>query len=752
MSGAGSSSGNGPRPGLRLRKLTEETAGGQGEPEPGRMDAVRRGAARLGRVAWAHLRPTRNRTTGYVAVGAIGALIGTSVVVGVGASGSLPQLADIGAWLGSAQKGEVAHADGLTGDVDGKVTLPGMTGHPVQISQDGKSVLVLDAATGRVVRIDPAQLTAQESSDYGASGLQIVAGGALSYLVDPAHGTVQRIDPVRTTPIGEKVSLGARLGTAQVDPDGTLWVPVPGRGQVVPVTAGRRGAAVDAGRPGDALLLTLAAGRPVVTDTTTSVTRLLSATGALSSFNLGGMSGAGILVPARTDGHVVPVLATGTGSLTLIDTQAGQQSSIRVPIEGHRLGAPQTLGVRIYIPDQTTGSLLVYNTDTSAFENAVRVTGRPGTLDVFVRDGLLWANDQRNAAAAVVNASGTARRFGKYATDVPSARKPREHNPVVAHVPTAPATAPAPPRHSAPPPARRPSGTPTVNCGINWQAGCPQPLAPGTPQVESGDGSITVTFAAASGTTPKSYTLGGDVAGLTVAPKSVGPKGPFTFQVTGGSCSKTYTFTVVAHYSGGAGDKASQSSVAARPCVAPPNPTVTVTIPQGGHGADWKWNAVGPQSTTSYSLLFRGGTSGGTGTDDSVDQVPNGTTYPWTLTTTNPAGSATQSGTIDLRPPSKRLSDTDNSNNGDPLYIRTQPSTTSGTRDGNIPAGNNSTMLTVECQVTGSQVTNDNGDYTSAIWDRISWNGHTDYISDLWVSTANHRTGQYSPQDVWQCT
>ncbi len=752
MSGAGSTSGKGPRSGLRLRKLNADE--GPAQQAPPRLETAKRHAARLGHTVWANVRPTRNRTTGYLAVSAVGALIGTSVVVGVGAAGSLPRLADIGAWLGSSHRGEIAHADGLTGDVDGKVSLPGMTGHPVQISQDGKSVLVLDSKTGEVVRIDAAQLTAGESSDYGAAGLQIVAGGTVSYLVDPAHGTVQRIDPVRTTPVGARISLGARLGTAEVDPEGTLWVPVPGRGQVVPIVAGQRSPAVAVGRPGDDLALTLADGFPVVTDTTSSVAKVLTATGTKGSFNLqGGMSGsapADILVPARTDGDIVPVLATDSGSLALLDVGAAQQTNVRIPIEGHRLGAPQTLGARVYIPDETTGSLLVYDTAASAFDNSVRVTGRPGTLDVFVRNGLLWANDQDNSAAAVVDTTGLARHIGKYATDVPSARDRHEHNPVVAHVPSAP---PAPPQQpTAPPAPARPDPTPTVNCGINWQAGCPRPMAPGTPQVESGDGSITVTFAAASGTTPRSYTLGGAVAGLTVTPRSVGPNGPFTFQVTGGSCAQTYTFTVVAHYSGGAGDQSSQPSAPGRPCVAPRNPQVTVTIPQGGHGADWKWDPVGPQSTTTYSMLFRGGTTGGTGTDESVKEVPNGATYPWTLTTTNPAGSSTRSGTVDLRPPSKQLSVTDNSNNGDPLYIRTQPSTTSGGRDGSIPAGDNSTILTVECQVGGSQVTNDNGNYTSAVWDRIDWNGRTDYVSDLWVATADHRTGQYSPQDVWQCT
>ncbi|MBE9500163.1 hypothetical protein IHE61_25465 [Streptomyces sp. GKU 257-1] len=83
------------------------------------------------------MRPDRRRTTGYIALCSVGALVGTSVVVGSGSAGAVPDLADIGAWLTSSRTGEAAHANGLTGDVDGKVKLPGMGDHPVSISQDG---------------------------------------------------------------------------------------------------------------------------------------------------------------------------------------------------------------------------------------------------------------------------------------------------------------------------------------------------------------------------------------------------------------------------------------------------------------------------------------------------------------------------------------------------------------------------------------------------------------------------------------
>lgn len=760
--GSASDSGRGPgghrerAPGLRPRRLNEKTA--VPEPRSRRRDVLRRRCAELAAAAWDHIRPTRTRTTGYVAIGAVGALIGTSVAVGVGAAGALPHLADIGAWLGSAKKGEVAHADGLTGAVDGKVALPGMDGHRVQISQDGKSVLVLDEKTGRVVRIDGSQLTAEQSADYGTPGMQLVSGGAFSYLLDPAKGTVQQIDPLRTTPIGGPVSLGGRLGTAVADPEGTLWVPVPGNGQVVPVTGGHKGSPVEAGKPGDTLVLTLAAGQPVVTDTSAAVMKTLTA-GAQSSFNLqggiGGSDPAAVLVPQQTDGPTVPVLAADSGWLALVDTGAGQQTNTRVPVGGHRLGTPQILGHRVYIPDQTTGSLLVYNKDTAGFDPGIRVTGVPGRLDLFVRDGLLWANDQDNAAAAVVGADGKAQSVGKYSTDVPTARKPQQQDPVTANSPSGPpqpTRLPQPP--TAPPAAQGPPPPPaskSPDCGAGWQPGCPQPMAPGTPQVASGSGTITVTFAPASGTTPKDYTLAGAPAGAAVTPSSVGPNGPFTFQVRGGSCAQQYTFTVIAHYTGGAGDKASPPSAPAHPCQVPTAPTVHVSVPQGGHGATVSWSGA---NGSTYTVNWPGGSATTSGTSRTITGLRNSNTYNVTVTATNAAGSAPGSATIDLTPPARGIRVTDNTNNNDPVYIHTSPWATTANRDGKpIPAGDNSTVLTVHCQVTGVHATNNVNHDQSSIWDRIDWNGRTsDYVSDLWVNTANHHIGRFSPQDLWQCT
>ncbi|MFE7276344.1 hypothetical protein [Streptomyces sp. NPDC057623] len=713
-------------------------------------------AAALLAAAWERLRPTGNRVTGYVAVCAVGALVGTSLAVGAGASDARPRLADIGAWLAAGEKGEVVHAHGLTGAVDGRAVLPaGTAGHPVSVAQDGDTTLVLDERTGRVVRIDTAQLTAAQSADHGAAGLQLVSGGAYAYVVDPARGTVQRIDPALTTAESPPVELGGRPGPAVVDGEGTLWVPLPGSGTVVPFAGGRKGTAVKVAEAGHELTLTVADGRPVVTDRTAAAMKVLTAKGVRGTFDLGdaiaGADPAGVLVPAGTDGSAVPVLASDSGDLVVVDVRSGHTLRVRVPMRGHEAGAPQLLGKRVYIPDESTGGLLVYDTALSASAAPVRVTDGPGELELFVRDGLLWVNDPDGAGAAVIDADGEVRHIGKYGTDAPSARGPGDE-PVEDSVPTGGPAAEAPPRAGAPgatgPAPGAPSGGPSGG-GSGETSGPPgptrpepEPGAPGSPQAESRSGAIRITFAKALGAAPKRYVLKGAAPGQTVAPDGVGPDGPFAFEVRGGSCEEQYSFTVVAEYGGGRPDKESAPSAFARPCVAPGAPRgLTATPAQGGHGGTVSWQAPEGGGSVTYMVSGPDGTARTTEPAYAYGKLENGYPYSVSVTASNAAGTgAAVFGTLNLVPPRQELPVKNNMNNPDRLIIRNEPSHTHGGRAGSMP-GMWEGPVTVHCKTKGTKPPSVDTD----IWARVTYEGINGYVSDHFFDSRDN-------SDVWDCT
>ncbi|GAA2635129.1 fibronectin type III domain-containing protein [Streptomyces axinellae] len=796
MSDARKSSEEGGARGLRPRRLVGDagdvggTDGSAGRRGPA---AVRARCARLLGLAWVAVRPSRRRATGYIAICSVGALLGTSIAVGSGKAGAVPDLADIGAWLTSSRTGEAAHANGLTGDVDGKVKLPGMGDHPVSVSQDGKTVLVLDKKTGKVVRIDPSQLTAEQSSRYGSGRLQLVAGGSYAYLVDPVKSTVQRIDPVRTTPVGGPVGLGAApLGKAVADADGTLWVPQPAKGRVVPLSPGKKGGprvekarGIEVAGPGkraSALVMTLAGGRPVVTDTEGGTVTLLHRKGRGLRFKLPrdirSAPAGSVLVPPSTAGDLVPVLARRSGRMALVNTRTGTLLTARLGASRQAYGTPQVLGSKVYVPDQGNGTLRVYDTEAAAIERPVKVTGKRGELSLFVRDGLLWVNDEDNATAVVINAKGDVNRVRKYRDDAPSGRKPRENVPgdsgnrspapgpnASDPGPEGPAGPNDPGRDGSRPGAKPGNPAPAKpSPGNKHKPGAnpkpdpdkpgdkPEAVAPGTPQAQSGAGFITVAFAPSSGVRPTGYRLRGAPAGAQVKPRRVGPGGPFTFQMSGGECGKEYTFTVVAEFSDGSTEESARSGPT-RPCVAPGAPqNLKHTFPQGGKGIDLTWDKpanAGAEGTT-YTVSGAGAPQPAGGrTALALRGLRNGQTYNLSVAAANAAGSGgATSLAVELSQPVNRNIE-DNVDDGKGVGVRSRPSSSEGERLEQIPSGQNPGIKVI-CQTTGTQETHDTHGWQSDIWDRVEWNGRTAYVSDLWLDFSNKQQGKFSPE-VWQC-
>ncbi|WP_194922280.1 hypothetical protein, partial [Catenulispora rubra] len=371
----------------------------------------------------------RDRSAATAAFAAL-ALLTVAVFSTAGAWRAVaPALRDAGAWLTDAPKGAVVHADGLAGVADARVPIPGSGGHRLQVVQSGGQVVVVDSVTGRVSRIDPSQLTVTQSVDYNTAGVQIVAGAGLAYAIDPDHGVVQQIDLTRLSAIGAPLRLGRQLGAAGIDNQGTLWVPVPALGQLVPVAKGASGPPVTVGLPGDPVALTIAGGTPVATDAARDTMTILGRGGARTTVNLPAGTPAptagGWLAPPATDGTVVPVAVSGAGELIVVDIDSGVPSSVTLAdAAGDDLGAPQVLGSRIYLPDDTTGQLIVYDTVSGQLLPRIQVTDHPAKLLVFAKDGMLWIDDPDGPDAMAVDSSGSVRHIGKDGSHLPGDASP----------------------------------------------------------------------------------------------------------------------------------------------------------------------------------------------------------------------------------------------------------------------------------------------------------------------------------------
>ena len=289
------------------------------------------------------------------------------------------------------------------------------------------------------------------------------------------------------------------------------------------------------------------------------------------------------------------------------------------------------------------------------------------------------------------------------------------------------------------------AGHPDEELRHQLEAGCPEPQTPGTPQAQSGDGSITLTFQPASGLTPKRYLLKGLGSGQTATPSEVGPNGPFTFQVDGGACDTEFSYTVVAEYAAGAASKESKASAPVRPCVAPGAPqSLKVSNNAGGHGAKVSWKAPSGASGVTYKVTWSTGSQSTQSTSQSITGLENGRQYNVSVSTSNAAGSgASTSGTIDLTPPDQTMNITHNSNDSGPAVDPQRPQH-QVRQPGDAVPGELHGRRHRPLRTTGRPETQPYDHVTSDVWGKISWNGNNGYVADVYLDSRFNSS-------VWEC-
>ncbi|TMQ90058.1 hypothetical protein ETD83_37120 [Actinomadura soli] len=675
----------------------------------------------------------------------------SALVYGVGTASARYRLADVGAWLSASAKGMVVHANGLAGKVDGKAAVvPQMRGHHIKVVQDGTTVLLVDEDTGVVSRIDPSQLTITGSRPVGGPGLQVLAGAGAAYTIDAVKGAVQRIDPLRLTPIGPSTTLTAPLGQAGIDADGALWVPVPQAGEVVPFRNGGKGAPVAAGRPGDRLALTIAAGRPVIVDSTSATALIVRPEGTQRITLPAPVAKArhGVKVPAVADGQIVPMLGAG-GALYLLDTGVGRVESVALRVPDHAFEPPHVLGPRVYLPDRTSGRLLIFNTDRNAWERPLAAARPGGAIEVLVRDHMLWVNDPNGAIAFAFDSNGGVKRIKKYEDKIPGgARRPL---PVQANPGNGQGNRNGAGGGRGGSNAVPPQGRPPVKKD-------PSAPDPPTPAASGDNGSVNVRFTPAAqpqGVYPVTRFVlldrsGGPVAAASPAEFPANSPGG-TFKVAGLTCdTTTHIYKVAAEYKGKDGRPAYSESgeVGATACTAPGPPTALRATPVN-HGADLTWGRSSGYDVT-YDIAWQGGSAHGKNTSHQVRGLTNGRTYTVTVTARNGAGSSTAvSGTADLDPAPHARNYNGHHNNSTTTNLRSGPGT-NYPQDGEFPQGFTGSVKVI-CQQQGTNVPDaSDPSRKSGIWDKIEYGGKVRWVSDLYVATPGSNSGTFS-STLWGC-
>lgn len=507
-------------------------------------------------------------------------------LAGLGVAGhGLPalgmQLRSGQAWLANAANHSISFIDGYSGDVVSYVNVPGEAASGQVVNTADGAVVV--GPDGHLISVSNDDFTTTSSVELLSGQLTAAAGGPNAlYAINKSAGEVQQVNPdsPQLPPIGLPISVGSRIVTPVVAPDGSLYFGIPKTGSVGHITDGQLMVIKGVGQPGGQLDVLLAGQQPAVADITDGIVRQLGATTVIGQ-------------PVRLSADVRPVAAVaGSDSLNgllgvvgpaTVDTAnvtSGTRTSTPIP-PGFSPTSAAMLGANMVLIDPSLREVLFVNTA----QGTTKLIPMPGTHapdQLTVQDGLAFVNASDGQAALVINGSGQLKQVTKYTTAPPT------HAPKPATLPSqgktqqSSTTSPANPDRTG-----QPSGPPKP------------PGAPADPTAVAGNAMAMVSWgAAADNNSPITQYL------LSWSGGSAGseqlPGGKLGATVTGLTNGSAYTFTIQAENAVGKGPKVQTTPVTPSSSVpaAPTNVQASAPTDDGSVQLSWTPGNDGDQAAT----------------------------------------------------------------------------------------------------------------------------------------------------------
>ncbi len=589
---------------------------------------------------------------GVITVGVvISLLLGTlAFVLGTPTHSRLLQLLDGHGWLGNDPKGQVDLANGASGSVDLRLTIPGAAGHSLEVVRSGSTATLVDSEAGTIGTIDLNSYHVTGSTSIGAGpAIDVVASTTLIYVVNIQTGRVETHDPLTNRLVGS-VELGSQLTPGVVDSAGDLYLLAKGTGQLLTLSPQHDGhirrSATSVTVAADQDQLALVNDLPGVLDVTRQEFYLVPGGNPAPGIPVP-LSGGVVQLPSVVDGPVIPIAESGSGQLVLVE--GGTAHPIAIAGAGSdALGAPEAYAGNIYIPDPTAGKVDVF-TNSGAPLPPVVLGHSSSQLGLSLQGGFLWVNDPLNPTSAFsIDTTGVVHKVDKNdpraVTNVPTTTRPPTPTPTPVPVPVPVPTTQVPTTQ----PVTPVTVPPTV------------PSAPGLVTATAGNQSVSVSWAPAGpdGSPVSAYKLALQSAGggTTVDGFTAGGSDS-NHQFTKGILNGTaYQVRVTAVNAVGSGPGVTSNTVTPTSDI-PNAPTGVQAADQADGSVTVTWapaNGEGHQ-ITSYSVFaqLQGSTSGSAGGSPpaNADQLVApavattqadittglvlGSTYEFTVTATN---------------------------------------------------------------------------------------------------------------------
>lgn len=574
----------------------------------------------------------KQQSTKRVALaGALAAVLGAALVLavtGTRESASALKLLSGDVWLGNAT-GTASHVNGYSGKVDGQAAVANPH-DPFTVIQRPDGAYILDLKTGRLTRVGSAGLDVTGSRQLSGdpSALQVLTSAPATWVLDHSSGVLQQVDPTTLVPNGPPVPLGAPTGTATVDADGNLWVPIPSKAFVVEVSGSDHAiSSHPLGQSGDRVVVAATSNGVWGIDPQAGQARSLT-NPAIAPLQLAqAPAGATPLVGFSTASDRIALVANAT--LVDIDTTHPSVSSMASPALGGAVSVVVN-GDTAYVLNATDHQLDTINLNPLRSGPSANVP--PGSNQLVSKDNLVFVNNPASPQAVVVNANGEVTPITKYlpGNPSPSPASPlgSNANPVTSQpgpglsgpsLPSGPIAGLAPTVAAAVPPVPvAPAGPPAASA-VPPPANPQAPGAPTVTAVSATAGALAVTWSppASTGSSPiASYKVSAlpQVSGKSGATTTGGS----TTNATVGSLSGgiTYCAQVQAVNAAGAGPLSVNDgtpTVCAKTTDDSPGQVATPTA-TGGVGqitAAWSQPALGPYNTPIASYAVSATPAGG---------------------------------------------------------------------------------------------------------------------------------------------
>ncbi|MCU4185280.1 hypothetical protein K6U06_12975 [Acidiferrimicrobium sp. IK] len=337
---------------------------------------------------------------------------------------------------------------------------------PLQVVQTPDGQLYTDdPRTGKVYRIDMSTMTPEP----GPEGTAVLARGAHVFVVDGKHRTLTPVDPQSLAP-GRPVTLPAPVASQAIAGDGTAYIGAT-NGEVTTV-AGSSVHTVQVTAHPEPVDMSVVGSSPVAVDPTAGVL-----------YNLAGPKPVPVRLPGPAASPLELASSQPAGPVWLVQGDAlvevnlpdGGVQSAQLPA-GDGFGPPVINAGRVYVPDDTRGQVLVFDSASRTPEPAIDVpAGAPGSssIEVVVKDGAVWIDNPTSRDGKLVGADGSVRTIDKSTGDGvtdPNA-KPASKAPIPAPQPTA---SPQPPVSPQPVIGSQPGSLPAATSAL----AVPAPQAP----------------------------------------------------------------------------------------------------------------------------------------------------------------------------------------------------------------------------------------------------------------------------------